>query len=349
MTALDDTARKPTIALVGCGAISEDFHLPALREQSERIRRIVFVDPDLERARLLASKFGSSEVAGDHRSVVEDVDGAIVASPPDTHHAVSIDFVEHGAPVLCEKPLAESAAEVGDLVRTARERGVEVAVNNTRRLYPANRRIKEMISDGTLGNVRRLEFAEGERFEWPAASPSYFGRESDGRGVLLDKGAHVLDLACWWLGRRPRVVTYRDDYMGGTEAMCRLEFEAGNSRGTVVLSWLRKLGNTFRVVGEKATAETTVFGWDSVTLFEDGERGRRIRASKKRHVKADFASMLIENFLDVVGGLDEPIVPASAVRDSIELIGDCYEQRLRFDMPWFAPRIAATRKEETAR
>lgn len=346
---MDGGSRKPKIALVGCGAISEEFHLPALRAQSDRVRKAVFVDPDLKRARRLASEFEPSEVAGDHRNVIGDVDGVIVASPPDTHHTISIDFVEHGIPVLCEKPLCESAAEVEDLVRTAREWDVRVAVNNTRRLYPANRRIKEMIADGTLGTVRRLEFAEGERFEWPAASPSYFGRESNGRGVLLDKGAHVLDLACWWLGRRPRVVTYLDDYMGGTEAMCRLEFEAGKSRGTVVLSWLGKVGNTFRVVGEKATAETTVFGWDSITLFEDQGRERRIRASKKRNVKADFASMLIENFLDVVGGKDEPIVPASSVRHSIELIGECYEQRQRFDMPWFAPRIAATREEEKAR
>lgn len=340
MTASHSTncGRRLSLALIGCGAISEAFHLPALREHSERVERLVLVDPDGQRARGLASQFPNSEVAGHHAGVLPDVDGAIVASPPHTHHSIAIACVEHGVPVLCEKPLSESAAKARELVSAAHDHGVEVAVNNTRRLYPANRRIKEMLAGGILGNVRRLEFAEGERFEWPAVSDFYFGPESDGRGVLLDKGAHVLDLACWWLGEKPRVVSFRDDYMGGTEAMCRLDFEADECSGTVVLSWLRKLENTFRVSGEQGTVETTVFGWDSITHRDERGRERTVRPSGERHVKADFASMLIENFLDVAGGEAEPFVPAASVQHSIELIEDCYEARERFDMPWFAPQ-----------
>ncbi|TVP58435.1 MAG: gfo/Idh/MocA family oxidoreductase, partial [Gemmatimonadales bacterium] len=94
-----------TVALIGCGAISESFHLPALRQVRDGSLDLVLVDPDESRARALAEVHGTSQYARSHREFEGRVDAAIIASPHHTHVPIARDLVEAGIPVLSEKPL----------------------------------------------------------------------------------------------------------------------------------------------------------------------------------------------------------------------------------------------------
>ena len=59
-----DTA-PPRVALIGCGAIAENFHLPALARHRELLPELILVDPDQGRARRLADAFGVASIAPD--------------------------------------------------------------------------------------------------------------------------------------------------------------------------------------------------------------------------------------------------------------------------------------------
>lgn len=327
----------PRIALIGCGAIAENFHLPALARHTSLSSSLVLCDPSLERAGALGSKFGVTQVEASYRDVLERVDGVIVAVPHHLHESISLECLEAGVQVLCEKPLAETASGVERLVAAAQGAGVSLMVNQTRRLFPSHRRVKEMLDDGRLGPLRRITYTMGEPFEWPAATGSYFGARGAKKGVLLDTGAHIIDLVTWWMGGEPRLVDYHDDSLGGTEAVAHLDMEGGGCRASVRLSWLSKLSNRFVVEGEKGRLEGGAYDWGVIEHTDASGRKHRIKTSARHETFEDFAARLIDNFVDVLRGRAKPLIEGREVLASVGIIDACYESRKPFAMPWQAP------------
>lgn len=319
---------------MGCGAIADSFHLPALVRSPEVRDHLVLVDPDLERAGALARKHGVRRVVPELGDVLGAIDGAIVAVPPRLHHEVALACLERGHPVLCEKPLCSDPGAARELVETADRIGTRLAVNQTRRLFPAFQEVRERIAGGELGRIEEIDYVLGEPFDWPAATDSYFGLRGGGRGVLLDIGAHIVDLVCWWLGGRPRVVDYRDDSFGGTEAVAGVTLEHEGCRVHMRLSWLSKLENRYRIRGERAHLEGGVYDWGSYDLGATPESLRKTTTRRRMRGFDDAANGLIDNFLEVVTGRAEPLVPGREVLPSIGIIDECYAGRARFDLPW---------------
>lgn len=330
--------RAPRIALVGCGAIARSFHLPALVRHPAIAEKLVLVDRVADRAAALGSEFGVDEVASDHRQTLDRVDGAIVAVPPEAHARIARDYLEAGVPVLCEKPLATSSEDARLLLELARKADVALAVNHTRRLFPALQKARQLVESGTLGELRRVEIHDGTPLDWPLASGSSFGIGGTGRGVLQDIGSHVLDTVCWWLGSRPSIRRYVDDSRGGSEAVARVEFELDGCAGVAHLSWLSKLSNDFRIRGEKAELHGETYDWTHVTL-RNPARGRR----EKIRLRPDAPNFLavryrmVDNFIDVLRGSSTPLVPAADAVSSIEMIEECYRRREPLEMPWLDP------------
>jgi predicted dehydrogenase len=180
-----------------------------------------------------------------------------------------------------------------------------------------------------------MDWQEGEPFNWPCASPSYFGLAAEGRGVLADRGSHALDLMCWWLGGTPEVNDYADDALGGTEAVADVKFECDGVPGHARFSWFNKLRNTFQVVGERAAVEGRIYDTTVVTMTKGDGRPETVRLPDPH--AGDVGRAIIGNFVDVVDRGAAPLVPAAEVLPSIALIDECYNRRQRFDMPWLEP------------
>jgi predicted dehydrogenase len=327
-------ARIPRVAVVGCGAIAEMLHLPALARDAEVMRQAILVDPDAGRRDRLARQFGAGSTAADYHEILDQVDGIVLAVPHHLHYPIALDALRRGRHVLCEKPVAEASGEVRELVSTAASHGVTLAVNNTMRFYPSCRRVRALIEEGALGELRRLTFLMGEKFDWPAATGSYVGATGTKRGVLLDKGPHALDLVCWWLGGRPTLTRYQDDSAGGIDAVASVYFTHGACTGEVHLSWLSKYDNTYRIEGTRGAVEGGLFEWTSLRLEDERGRPRRLALESVAREPADFGVEVMSNFLGVLGGTAEAVVPAAAVVDSIAMIEECYARREPYAMPW---------------
>jgi predicted dehydrogenase len=325
----------PVIALIGCGAITEALHLPALARHPETMAKVICVDPNLDRAKAMATKFGAARAVARYQDVVADVDGAIVAVPPKLHFPIAMDLLGASVHVLCEKPLTESGEQARILVAKAQQTGAALCVNNYRRLYPSSIKVRDLIASGELGSVQHFEFLWGEQFDWPTAGGAYFGVAAGGRGVLADKGSHILDLVCWWLGGKPEVVSYEDDAMGGTEAVAVLHFRVRECEGVVRLSWLSRYANTFEIRGDRAKATGSLFDWNTVNMEGASGRQQKLRLASVAKVPQDLGRILLDNFLDVVQGRAVPLVAGSDVLPSIELLDECYARRKRMAMPWY--------------
>ena len=323
----------PCIALIGCGAVAETLYLPALRKRPELARALILVDPDLARARALRDTLGALDAAADYREVLARVSGALVLTPHHLHYPVTLDLVRHGIAVLCEKPLAHSAAQVDEIVEASRIHDTPVLVNHTRRLFPASREVRRLIQEGAIGELHEIRYELGAPFEWPAATPGYFDAKRGARGVLFDTGAHIVDLICWWLGAQPEVMEYADDSRGGTEAVARLTLGWRTALAHVHLSWLTKLRNTYTIVGSRGTIEGGAYDWASFTLA-NGERTRKIRVERGWRAYEDYVGILVDNLLAVIARREAPLVTAADVRAGVAVIDACYARRKPLAEPW---------------
>jgi len=320
--------------MVGCGAIAERYHLPALAKNRSVSENLVLVDMNEARLHELASKFSIRNYVCDYHEVLNEVDGAIIAVPHHLHFPISMDFLRQGAHVLCEKPLAESSVEAKEMVAQAEKSGVTISVNNTRRLFPAYSKVKELISEGAIGDLISIKYIDGEIFSWPTASGFYFTKAMP-TGVLLDRGVHSLDTICWWLDGKPTVVSSENDSFGGVEGVALLNLLHDRCTIEVRLSWLTKLENIYTVVGELGKIEGGIEEWDTVTIKYYSGKTIKAKLDAKEKVYNDFGDKMVTHFINVVSTGAKPIVSAGEVISSIELIEECYRKARRLHLPWY--------------
>src|SRR5687768_8789857 len=131
------------------------------RVHLEGIRRLGFVDvyaigePQIEKAKQLADEFGVEKTAADYRQILDDpqVQAVHVCTPNFLHFPIAKDALQAGKHVICEKPLATSAAEARQLVATARETKRRNATFHNLRYYPMVQQMRRMREDGDLGEI----------------------------------------------------------------------------------------------------------------------------------------------------------------------------------------------------
>ncbi len=132
-----------------------------------------------------------------------DVDVIYVATPHNLHKENTILCLESGKAVLCEKPFAINAQEARAMVETARRKGIFLMDAMWTRYIPAIGRVRELLQEGVIGEVRMVcadfGFRAGWNEEGRLLNPAYGG------GGLLDVGVYTVSLASMVLGTPDRI------------------------------------------------------------------------------------------------------------------------------------------------
>ena len=329
------------IGIVGCGAVAEQGHLPATQHVSQ-IQVTALVDKNLERASDLAQRFNIPYFTDDYRNIFDKVDAVIIALPHNLHAQVSIEFLRRGIHVLCEKPMALTADECNRMIEAAHQSGAILSIGLVRRYYDTSRLVKQIIQDGWLGQIQSFEVEEGGIYNWPTASGFFFRKEVAGGGVLIDAGAHTLDMLLWWLGDYSDVA-YWDDAMGGVEANCRLKLTLKSGiTGTVELSRTHTLKNAYKIIGDRATIEVPIHDCYVNITFEGSPVYGQIEAKDltwSSDAEKTYLDYMIEQLTDFSESIllgRQPFTPGEEARRSISLIQRCYEMKQPMELPWLA-------------
>jgi predicted dehydrogenase len=154
---------------------------------------VAVVDPRLDRARHLASRFGFGQALTDIGELA-GVDAVSVAVPNDRYAELVPRLLAAGCHVLAEKPLGRTAAEAWSFV-TAAERAARVGgVGLTWRRLPAVEAVARLVRDGTVGDVRHVAGWYHSSYASSPLTPLTwrYDDERAGGGALLDVGAHLL-------------------------------------------------------------------------------------------------------------------------------------------------------------
>ena len=320
------------MGVIGCGAIAELYHLPALAAHTQTAASIALADPNPTRLAAMKQQFRAAHAVKDYRELVDKVDAVIVATPPHLHYSAAKWFLEQGIHVLCEKPLTESICEARELVEAGEKSGAKLAVNQTRRFFPTYQKIRELIAAGTLGKIESIKYHDGVEFNWPAASPHHF--QLGAKGAWSDTGVHLLDSVCYWLDAKPTLVRSQNDSFGGPEAMATVNLEHQGCQIEIKVSRLGKLMNGFQISGSLGSISAEAEDWDEFTIeFKDG-RQKRYKCASNRLTYCDFAKPTIANLVQVVTGQAEPFVSGRSTLATIELLEQAMNAAKRYPMNW---------------
>ncbi len=336
------------LAVVGCGAVAERYHLPAI-SASPFVDLVAVCDAQPERAAEVASRFGQPLVLESYEELPGRIDAAIVAVPNHLHARVAADLLRAGIHVLVEKPMARTAAECDAMLAAAAESGVVLAVGHDFRFFPVARLAKNLFTSGLLGDVESVDLHQSATGRWPSASPAVYSTTAGG-GVLLDFGVHVLDLLMWWLGEaQPR--SYRDDEGGGVEAECELELELSSGAAAfVVLSRARPLRDTFLVRCTHGIVEIGVFEPALIRLTLGGSApslvGDAVDSMFSAAPLVTLFGRQLADFAEAVRDGRSPLVPGEEGRRAVALVESCYALREPLRRAWdFPEAYAATGSE----
>ncbi|GAB2606742.1 Gfo/Idh/MocA family protein [Pseudactinotalea suaedae] len=180
----------PVVALIGAGGIARP-HLDGWRALGAHVR--------------IHSHAGAERLAGDDpmaeavptlAAALEGADVVDVCTPTDTHPAVVRAALAAGADVLCEKPLARTAAEAQELVTEAAHAGRKLMPGHVVRWFPAYETLHARVAAGDLGDLAVLRFTRtGAR----PLQPWFQDAERSG-GIVLDQMIHDIDQARWLAG-----------------------------------------------------------------------------------------------------------------------------------------------------
>jgi predicted dehydrogenase len=334
-----NAAELPRIAVVGCGAAAREFYLPVLRKYAGFQSSVVLVDHVRQRAESMATEFGIQHCRTDFRALPFMVDAAIITTPHHLHAEQSIHFLKQGRHVFVEKPLGMTAAEVEAMLDAASQGEAALMVNNYRRLFPAYQHVRKLMRSGELGMVRRITIQDGTKFAWNSAS-SFYLRDLRARGVFLDRGAHTVDILCWWLGHSPRVVDARYDARDGIEGLMDVTLASHEATLELKFSRFHRLDNSYIIECEHARIEGRLFDFSRLCVRRDGHPDW-IDAGKARPHHA-YAWQLVQNFIGVIQGRESPMFLAADVAPSIAVIEQAYRLARRFDLPWYErdPNVA---------
>ena len=203
--------RSVNVAIIGCGLIGQK-RAKALAGVGARL--VICADSNLAKAEQLARGTEGCVVAKDWRQVVgrEDVSVVVIATTHDSLAEITVAAIEAGKHVLVEKPGARHADELRSLPARADQRGVLVRVGFNHRYHRAFCQARQIVDSGVLGPLMflRARYGHGGRIgydkEWRARP------ELSGGGELIDQGAHLIDLARWFLGDFAEVEGYAHTY-----------------------------------------------------------------------------------------------------------------------------------------
>ncbi len=203
---------KVRIGIIGCGGIANGKHMPSLKQIKEA-EMVAFCDIIVERAEKAAKEYGTpdAKVYADYKELLEDksIDVVHVCTPNRSHSFITVDALEAGKHVMCEKPMAINSAEAKKMLDAAERTGKKLTIGYQNRNRQDALYLKKEAEDGTFGDIYYAKAIAIRRRAVPTWGV-FLNEYEQGGGPLIDIGTHALDLTLWTMDN------YKPKYCVGT-------------------------------------------------------------------------------------------------------------------------------------
>ncbi|HXI32122.1 MAG TPA: Gfo/Idh/MocA family oxidoreductase [Vicinamibacterales bacterium] len=298
--------------LIGAGDIARRRVAPAMHD-SPTSTLVAVSRARPERAAAFAAEFGAARWHADWRDLVADpgIDGVYVATTVDVHARQTIAAAEAGKHVLCEKPMAMTAADCDRMIAACRANGVTLAVAYYRRFYPVVERVKAIVGAGEIGAP---VFAQMNALEWFDPGADHPRRwlldpARAGGGPMMDFGCHRLEVLVNLFGavRSAAGLTATVAFEREVEdtAAVLLRFDTGPCACVAVTHAVRDRQDTLDVFGTRGSIRCgNLNAGDLRIVVDDAERVESHPPAANVHLPLieDFVGAVRENRPPAVSG-----------------------------------------------
>ena len=201
--------RKVKVGIIGCGGIANGKHMPSLTKIPE-VEIVAFCDIVEEKAVESAKKFGTEDakVYVDYKELLKDesIEVVHVCTPNRSHAFITVDALEAGKHVMCEKPMAKTYAEAKSMLEASERTGKKLTIGYQTRWRGDSQYLKQMCLDGELGDIYYARAIALRRRAVPTWGV-FLNEYEQGGGPLIDIGTHALDLTLWLMDNyKPKMV-----------------------------------------------------------------------------------------------------------------------------------------------
>lgn len=287
------------VGVIGLGAIGERLIQGFNANSQTKVTAVV--DTDKERATKMAEKLEDINWYSNHKEMLaeEKLDLVYVAVPPKFHHAVTMDVIEKGIHVLCEKPLANSIEEAKEMYEKADSVDIIHAMDFPLNYSSPANTFDRLIKDGYIGKLRKLELSLNfpnwprlwQQNDWVA------GREQG--GFVLEVGVHFIQLTQRIFGSithlNSQLELPEDQTKCETGLIASLELEDGTP---FLINGISQIAGGERIA-------YTAYGTDgTLSLVDWGklEAGKLGEEIQPIDVETEESNTLIDNLVAAIAG-----------------------------------------------
>ncbi len=320
------------ILQIGVGRWGKN-HLKCLRTLCEEV---YVVDADPAQLRICGEfSIPPEHLSTDYRDFLDRVDGVDIVTPADNHLTIAKDCFAKRKDVFVEKPIALTSAEGREMIALAKEKGAVLQVGHIYRYHPASQRIKGLIDEGKLGEIR---YAYGHFMG--------FKRPRTDVGVTQTDAIHYFDLFNYLFGERPHAVRavvrhYLHLALDDTSVSV---LEYGQKLVFVEAGYLPpESRRDISIIGDRGSLHCN-FQKNALSLFENRHerQGERWVAIEGKAEEVPFSAgeplkLELEGFLNSIRNRSQSLADGKAGLEALRIVEACYESSQtgrRIEIDW---------------
>jgi predicted dehydrogenase len=317
------------LGIIGLGYWGPNIVRNALA--AEGIERVVACDIDQAQLDKIKEKHPDVEITTSMEGLLADSDihAVAIVTPVDLHHKFAMKAIEAGKHVLVEKPFTSTVAEGEELLAAAAAKGLTTMVDHTFLYTGAVMKIKELVDDGTLGDIFFYDSAR--------TNLGLFQRDVN---VIWDLAPHDFSIMNHVIGKRPKTVRAMGaDHAGrGLADVAYVHVDYGdNTVAHFHVSWISPIKERQTVIG----GDKHMVVWDDtnneerVKLFDVGfsmeqEAGQHPKYSYRNEgykvpelKQTEALCLMLEEFASAIAENRKPLTSGQDGVDVVRILEAC--------------------------
>jgi predicted dehydrogenase len=322
--------------IIGCGNVTEIKSGPAFNKVKDS-RLIAVMRRDAALAEDYAKRHKVPRFYADADDLINDpeINAVYIATPPGSHADYAIKSIKAGKPVYIEKPMAVNYSECLKINNASQKYGVPVFVAYYRRTLPGFLKVKELIDNGSIGNIR---FVQIQLFKAPSEEEKKgnlswrVNPEISGGGHFFDLASHQLDYLDFLFGPVQKVKSVVLNQAGHYKAEDFVSAEFVFSNNIVATGiWCFNISkesdrDTIDIFGEKGKISFSCFNFVPIVLSNnDGDK--EFVNERPEHVQYYLIEQVVQSLEGKGSASSTGISGARTSRVMDEVVGEYYKDK----------------------
>lgn len=312
------------IGIVGAGSISA-VHVRGYLQAGEEI--VAVVDVDEARARQVADPLGAAAYTDMAAMLAhEELDAVSICTPPFAHAEQVTLAARHGLHIFSEKPFAMSSDQAREMLAAVEEAGVTLGVNFAHRYFEGTTVVRDMIVNGTLGEIHSMRVRFGVDYTDNTRGWVY-KKDLAGGGTFFDTASHGLDLYRFLIAEIDRVYAVSRQTAASPEVedlgAWIVESASHPAYGVLESDWPTPGADYGWSVHGSNGAAYADYELPGIRYRLKGEAGRSVIDLPEGAV-ADRFTRAVANFLECIGSGETPIATGEDGLRSLQIIEAAY-------------------------